>query len=269
MLLHQGGSPRTSYRFDNSFIEVLKRFVSRRGKPSDIYSDNGSNFVGANRALKELGNFLHNHAKILTEKICNSGIQWHFIPANSPHFGGLWEAGIKSSKAHLKRILFNTHVTFEKLLTVLTQIESILNSRPLCPLSSDANDLECLTPGHLLIGRSVTSIPEADVTHQPINRLEYHQHLQQLVQHFWQRWRKEYISELHQRTKWHRNQPNLDVGRLVLLKDDNLSPLHWLMGRIVAVHPGEDGVVRVATIKTSTGTFRRAVTKLCVLPGQD
>ncbi|XP_050305599.1 uncharacterized protein LOC126742837 [Anthonomus grandis grandis] len=117
-----------------AFILALRRFVSHRGKPGHIYSDNGTNFKGANRELNALGEYLINEKCHIEQLYLNEQIQWHFIPVNSPHFGGLWEAGVKSSKHHLKRVVGNAHFTFEELTTLLAQIEATLNSRPLTPL---------------------------------------------------------------------------------------------------------------------------------------
>lgn len=91
------------------------------------------------------------------------GVNWHFIPPYSPHLGGIWKAGIKLTKYHLKRVLENSLVTFEDLYTVLAQIETTLNSRPLTILTSDPNDLQALTQAHLLIGRTYTSVADPDV----------------------------------------------------------------------------------------------------------
>ncbi|XP_072395152.1 uncharacterized protein [Diabrotica undecimpunctata] len=136
--------------------ELTKEAFTRRGKPLKKISDNGTQFVGANKELKLLGDFLLSHSPSLTNAVSNEGINWNFIPAKSPNFGGLWEAGVKSCKKHLKRILGNCTLTFEDFYTTLVQIEAILNSRPLCPLSSSPDDFESLTPSHFLIGRRLT-----------------------------------------------------------------------------------------------------------------
>jgi len=249
----------------NAFILALRRFASRRGMPSKICSDNGTNFVGAHSELKELGNFLLNNHDELLACFTNERCDWSFIPAYSPHFGGLWESGIKSTKHHLKRVMGNALLTFEELYSLLTQIEAVLNSRPLTPLSSHPSDLSALTPAHFLIGRPLTSVPNPDVTHIPQSRLDRFQHLQQLQQHFWQRWSKEYISELQCRTKWKVKSPQICEGTLVLVKDDT-PPMKWRMGRLIQLHPGRDSIPRVVSIQTSKGVIRRSVTKICPLP---
>ncbi|XP_066153053.1 uncharacterized protein [Euwallacea fornicatus] len=185
-----------------SFLLAFRRFVARRGGPNHVYSDNGTNFIGANRELAELGHFLIKESCKLANSYAQEGMQWHFIPPQSPHFGGLWEASVKSVKHHLKQVAGNANLTFEQLITLLAQIESILNSRPLSPLSQDPNDLTPLSPAYFLIGRSLMELPDPDLQHVPANQLSVFQRIQQIKQHFWKRWSKEYISELQKRVKW-------------------------------------------------------------------
>lgn len=144
-----------------AFIACLRRFIARRGKPSSIWSDHGSNFVGASRELLELTDFFQQQkTKGDISEFCTSqGIEWSFIPEHAPHFGGLWESAVKSAKTHLKRILGNARLTFEEFSTVLAQVEACLNSRPLVPLFSE-DGIEALTPGHFLIGRPLESLPD-------------------------------------------------------------------------------------------------------------
>ncbi|CAK1597961.1 unnamed protein product [Parnassius mnemosyne] len=247
----------------NNYLLALRRFIARRGKPVNIYSDNGASFVGA---YNDLSKFLKGNCDSLSESMANDNINFHFIPAYTPHFGGLWEAGVKSTKYHLLRVLGNCHLTYEELYTTLTQIEAILNSRPLTPLSSDPADCTPLTPGHFLIGRKLTSLPQLDYQHQSTPLLNRFQRIEQLRQHFWERWSKEYVSELQQRVKWRSCKDSLKINDLVVVKEDNLPPLKWKLGRVVAIHPGADGIVRVADIRTSTGIIKRAFNRICPLP---
>ncbi|XP_072395147.1 uncharacterized protein [Diabrotica undecimpunctata] len=206
----------------HSFLSALRRFSSRRGKPSVIFSDNGTNFVSA---YKELGLFLKQESKTIHINLSLEGISWKFIPAKAPHFGGLWERGIRSVKFHLKRVVGTNVLSYEQFLTVLVQIEGILNSRPLHPLSSDPNDTTPLSPSHFLIGEAITSIPEPNYLNTPTNRLKQFQLTQAITQDFWSRWSRDYISQLQAREKWKNNSPNLlQPGTLVIVKEDDLPP---------------------------------------------
>ncbi|XP_049878086.1 uncharacterized protein LOC126375230 isoform X4 [Pectinophora gossypiella] len=243
-----------------AFIACLKRFISRRGKPHYIHCDNAKNFVGAKN---ELGRMLRSSLRSVYEYTANEGIKFTFNPPYSPTFGGLWEAGVKSAKHHVKRIVGNANLTFEELSTLFTQIEAILNSRPLTPLSHDPNDLSPLTPGHFLIGRPLTSLPAPPGDNMKLkNRYIL---IENLRQRFWERWRHEYLSEMQQRTKGRLRNSNLQLGDLVVFKEENLPPLKWRLGRAQKLYPGADGVVRVADFLTFRGTERRAVNKVCPL----
>lgn len=149
------------------FIAALKRFISRRGICQHIYSDNATNFVGANKQLVELKNIwdFKEHKEKVQSFLNGNFITWHFIPPRAPHFGGLWEAAVKSVKQHLSRTVANINLTYDEMYTVLVQIEACINSRPLIPLSNDPNDL-AVTPAHFLIGSSLVSLPQSDQSHK-------------------------------------------------------------------------------------------------------
>ncbi|XP_022838073.1 uncharacterized protein LOC111365109 [Spodoptera litura] len=250
-----------------AFIAAYRRFVSRRGRCSDLWSDQGRNFVGANKLLAEAfkeANF--EFGDQISSLLAAVGTQWHFIPAYSPNFGGLWEAGVKSMKFHLKRIM-NKSLTFEEMTTVLCQVEACLNSRPLCPIiESDLNNLDVLTPGHFLIGESPITIPSPSLKDVSQSSLSRWQHCQRILSNFWDRWQSEYLSRLQQRPKWQKIQEEFDRGQIVLIKTEGLPPGKWPLGRIVDKHPGPDGITRVYSVKTGTNTVRRSISKLCFLP---
>ncbi|XP_076377138.1 uncharacterized protein LOC143259350 [Megalopta genalis] len=251
-----------------AFIAALKRLIARRGICRNIYSDNGSNFVGANNELRELQEILKGDNRV-ENFLAGKGITWHFMPALSPHFGGIWEAAVKSFKHHVKRVVGDELFTFEQFNTFITEVEVILNSRPLTPLSSDPHDPLALTPGNFLIGNPLTSLPEADLTSTPTNRLSRWQHIQKVKQDFWTRWHKEYINHLNVRQRWSQGSHDIREGTIVVLKDDNLPPLQWHLGRIEKIHPGEDNVIRAVSVRTSTGVYRRNVKELAPLPVED
>ncbi|XP_076384580.1 uncharacterized protein LOC143263681 [Megalopta genalis] len=250
-----------------AFIGALRRFIARRGFCVNLYSDNGTNFKGANNELRELRELLRSddHLKKINTFLIERAINWHFIPPQAPHFGGLWEAAVKSFKYHLKRVVGPELLTFEGLNTLIIDVEAILNSRPLTPLSSDPSDLLALTPGHFLIGDALTSLRDRDLQGTPANRLSAWQRVQQLKQHFWKRWHREYLNELANRNKWTRGQHSIIEGAIVLLREDNVPSMHWPLGRIIKTHPGSDGIVRVATVRIASNVFDRSVKKLVPL----
>lgn len=240
-----------------SFIAAFNRFISRRGHVSDLYCDNATNFIGAKNELQKT---LHSISDKIHDNFMLHKINWHFIPARSPNFGGLWERSIQSIKQQLKRVAGNAHLTYEELYTLLVRIEACVNSRPLSPLNNDPNDLQVLCPSHFLIFDSLTSPVEVNVTDAPLNRLSRWQRIEQMRQHFWRRWMREYLTELQRRPRGSDTHVTQIVpGSMVLLVENNVPPLCWKLGRIVEVHPGADNIVRVVSIKTANGVVRRAV----------
>jgi len=244
-----------------AFIAALHRFVARRGLPTDIYSDCGTNFVGANNLLRALVDDPACRDQLTASVHCT----WHFNPPGAPHFGGLWEAAVRSSKSLLTRIMGEHNFTIEEFSTVLSRCEAILNSRPITPASSDPAELECLTPGHFLIGRPLLAVPEADI---PITTKTLEQRwklVSQCVQAFWRRWRSEYLQTLQIRSRWTKDAPNIEVNDMVVIKDAHAPPLKWRMGRVIEVLPGSDQVVRVVRLRTDTGIVTRPVVKVVKL----
>ncbi|GFV18639.1 integrase catalytic domain-containing protein [Trichonephila clavipes] len=156
----------------DAFIATLKRFFSRRGKCAKLYSDNGKTFVDANKELKRFLKLIEDSDDNLAGFLSAEGIEWKFIPPRAPSFGGLWEASVKSIKYHLRRVVSGSNLTYEEFLTVCIQIEGILNSWPLCSLSSNSDDLNALTLAHFLIGRSMTSVVEPNLIELKENALK-------------------------------------------------------------------------------------------------
>lgn len=243
-----------------AFIAALRRFIPRRGKPKEIWSDNGTNFVGAN---KELSTYIKN----VDSQMANEGIVWRFNPPAAPHFGGLWEGAVKSAKHHLTRTIKEAKLTLSELHTLLCQVEACLNSRPLTPMSSDPDDLQPLTPAHFLLGRPISQLPELDLSKENPNGLRRWKFVQYLLQTFWKRWQSEYLPQLQIRGKWTSGCNTLAVNDIVIIKEENLTPTKWKMARITRLNPGRDGNVRVVTLQTANGTTMcRPVAKLCRLP---
>ncbi|XP_058816920.1 uncharacterized protein LOC131680218 [Topomyia yanbarensis] len=238
-----------------SFIAALKRFVAHRGKPRLIECDNATNFKGASHELAELANrFNSQQMQYAVSRLCtDDGIEFKFISPRSPNFGGLWEAAVKSLKSHLRATLGNSTLAAEQLTTLLAQVESYLNSRPLTQISADPEDLDVLTPGHFLIHRPLTAIAEPSLEEVPLNRLDRWQVVQEFVRRLWKRWSTEYLSGLQPRTKWTRQMDKIAIGTMLLVKDENLPPLKWRFGRVVHMFRADDGNIRVVVVKTQDG----------------
>lgn len=251
-----------------AFIAALNRFVSRRGLCRKILSDNATNYVGAKQHLTELHQFFKSQKEKIDVHLAAKQIEWQFSPASAPTFGGAWEAGIKSAKYHMKRVIGEQTLTFEEVTTVFTKIEAILNSRPLCQISTDATENDVLTPGHFLVGGPLVAVPEYDFTDVKTNRLSRWQLLQKLTQQFWRIWSQDYLHTLIQRSKWQQRQEDLKVGAVVIIGEDNTAPTRWRKGIIESVHPGKDNVVRVVSVKTARGIIKRPVIKIYPLPNQ-
>lgn len=246
------------------FIAAYERFVSRRGRCTDLYSDNATNFVGAAATFVRSERALFGDQ--LRSTLATSGTNWHFAPPLSPHFNGLAESAIRAVKYHIRRVVGESTLTFEEFVTVLTKVEACLNSRPLHPMSSDPDDYDVLTPGHFLIGEPLTTIPQRDVLETKTSTLTRWQLTHQIVQRIWKRWSADYLHTLQQRRKWQTASDNVKIGDLVLILEDNLPPAKWALGRVIEAHPGDDGRVRVVTIKARGSTFKRSIVKVAKLP---
>ncbi|XP_038210263.1 uncharacterized protein LOC119831089 [Zerene cesonia] len=249
------------------FIAGFKRLVARRGSVANMWSDNGTNFVGAAKELRHLVAIEQSSAAVeIREWIGNQGTNWHFIPPHAPNFGGLWEAGVKSTKNHLRRVIGDSTLTYEEMSTVLAQIEACLNSRPLSLIPDNHNDPMPLTLGHFLVGEPLLSVPDRNYEDSNMTTLKRWQVTQRMVQCFWRRWSSEYLTHLLQRHKWTKQTPEPNVGDIVLVKEDGLPPARWLLGRIISKHPGSDNLTRVVTLRCSGSLIKRPTSKLCILP---
>lgn len=257
----------TSDLTTEKFLAAFSRFVARRGCPNRMHSDNGKTFVGAEKILSR--DFLGAIKTGVLSKYSHQNLSWHFNPPGAPHMGGLWEAGVKSFKALFYKSTSTVKYTFEELSTLLAKIEACLNSRPTSPLSEDCTDLLALTPGHFLIGGPLISVFEPEIRERATSILNRWQRLKALHQQFCVRWKDEYLKELHKRSKWQSPARNLEIGDMVIVKEDNIPVNEWRLGRIHLTCPGGDDKVRVVDVLTVRGIIRRPVAKLILLPMED
>ncbi|XP_071652998.1 uncharacterized protein [Temnothorax longispinosus] len=252
-----------------AFLAALRRFTSRRGLCLSLHSDCGTNFVGADAQLRALFAASHPEGRQIASQVACDGIKWQFNPPAAPHFEGIWEAAVKSLKHYLRKVLGEATLTYEEMSTLLAQVEACLNSRLLQALSDDPDDLAALTPGHFLVGSALTAVPEPSLLDAPDNRLSCWQLLQKMRDHFWERWAREYLHALSHRPKWLVQKFDLQVGSLCLIRNEATPPTRWPLARVIRVHPGEDGRVRVVTVRTAAAEFTRPIVKLVILPTTD
>ncbi|XP_033229123.1 uncharacterized protein LOC117180742 [Belonocnema kinseyi] len=184
-----------------AFIAAYIRFISRRGLCRTLSTDEGANFVEADRQLQEMFSEASAEFASIATYLASLGTQWKFNPPAAPNFGSLWEAAVKSTKFHLCRVIGDSTLTFEEIITLLTQIEACLNSRPLRAQSDDPTDISALTSGHFLIGGLLNTVSEPSLADILPNRLNRWQLIQQMRDHFWERWSDQYLKELQPRSK--------------------------------------------------------------------
>ena len=258
----------TSSLDTDSFLMALRRFMARRGRPSRIYCDNWKSFKKGERELRES---LQKWNELqISDTLTQQNIRWHYNPPGGPHMGGCWERLVASAKRALRVVIGNQLVTDEVLATVLAEVEYILNSRPLTYVSSSAGDPQALTPNHILLGHDSPGLPPGVFSEEDLSTRRRWRHAQQIVEHFWNRWSKEYVPTLLKREKWTADTRQLQVDDVVIVADKNVPRGRWPIARVTKVFPGSDGRVRSVELKTKTsGTYVRPVVKICLLEKAD
>lgn len=262
-----------------SFLAALDRFCGRRGTPSRIYSDNGSNFRGGAAELRLIMKDHHSDdGRKDTERwSAAKGLRWYFQPACSPSRGGLWEAGVKTMKGLIRQTLYKLSLTIDELNTIVISAEAVMNSRPYLPVHSTDPDGVCpLTPGHFLVGRPLCALPMRVDTESKVQNVRHWELVKRMEYQHWKEFRHTYLPQLAARAKEMVAQTNLQVNDVVLVADLKTKRTHWPLGLVVAIYPGPDGLVQTADVrvetsrtadaKISTTTFRRAVQLLVKMP---
>ena len=248
----------------DSFILCLRNFVNRRGECRDMYSDCGTNFKGADKELKRAIEEL-NLAKV-AETATIRGIKWHWNPPASPHMGGAWERMVRSIKTVLKVLLQGHPLKEDTFQSFLIEAEFIINSRPLTFVALEAPNEEALTPNHFLLGSSSGLKSQEPVCLFEHNARKQWKHAQELADHFWRRWVREYAPIIARRSKWFAPTKPTQIGDCVLIVNENAPRNSWEKGVVVELHQSpNDGVVRSATVKTSRTLRRRPIVKLAIL----
>ena len=176
----------------------------------------------------------------------------HFNPPDASHMGGVWERMIQTAKRVLKALLKEQIVTDEVLSTVMAEVVTIVNSRPLTRNSDSVSDDEPISPNHLLHLRPTPSLPPGVFVKGDLYCKRAWRQAQYLTGVFWRRWSNEYLPTLMERRKWRMPKENIKAGDLVLLADKNYPRGEWPIARVVEAVVSSDGFVRAVRVRTAS-----------------
>ncbi len=215
----------------SSFINLLSRFVIRHGIPEEIRSDNGTNFRGAAKELRVAIN--HWNQQHLHEFCLQRHIKWKFNPPGASHMG-VWERIIRTIRRVLSALVRNQTLDDEGLHTFMCEAEAIINARPLTKVSDDPQDLNALTPNHLLLLRSNATFSPGLFSKRDVYAHRRWKQIQYMVNQFWKRWVKEYLPTLQQRQKCVKA-----IGDIVLVADKGSIPRNiWPIRKVIQLNHG-------------------------------
>ena len=256
----------------DTFLLALDRFINVYKKPKFVRSDNGSNFIGAAKELKEM---IDSWKTDTAERkklvnICNLyGIKWTFSTPLASHHNGAVESMVKSVKTSLNKLLKDQAYKEEEYRTIFSKVTAIVNSRPLWPVSEGDVDQPPITPNDLLRPTGIQRDPEdveLSLSRNPRKRFD---HIQRVCDDWWKIWLLHFTPNLQCRTKWYKERSNVEVGDIVLLIDPSVKRSKWNMGVIEKVYTGSDDLVRSVSVRTKTGTYDRPISKLTLLVSKE
>ncbi|KAG1686342.1 hypothetical protein GQR58_008829 [Nymphon striatum] len=217
-----------------------------------MYSDNATNFVKASK----------------DSFITSKRIQWNFIAPRAPWWGGFWERMVRVVKNTLRKTIGTAYLSKKKFVTLLSEVEFLINNRPLTYVDTDAENILPLTPSHFLLGRTSLNqinynIEDISITADQLRARKTH--YDNVLNNFWKRWQKEYLLSLPTCVDKLKKSGNLNIDKIVLIREDNVPKSKWSLGKIVEVYPGRDGRIRAVALKTAKGIIRRPIQRLHLL----
>ncbi|XP_055903018.1 uncharacterized protein LOC129939152 [Eupeodes corollae] len=248
----------------DAFLMSLRNFMNRRGVPVRIRSDCGSNFLGIDKELRNVPDFLDHEA--MKSSLTPLGIEWIFNSPKYPNAGGCWERLIGSVKRVLRVVLTEQTPKLETLQSVLCEAENIVNSRPLTDIPVSIDEPEPITPNHFLMGKPNSTQTPGPYNWKHINMRKQWRIVQQLKNMFWKQWVRQYLPDLTRRAKWCQRSEPIKINDLVFVCEIDSPRSQWLRGKVTETYPGKDGVIRTVEVTTANKTkFRRPVSRLAVL----
>ena len=246
----------------DSFLCAMRRFLARRGDVRVMRSDRGTNFIGAERELREEVEKLVEKNDLIQRAALEYKIDWKFNPPHASHFGGAWERMIRTIRKILNALLIQQSFNEETLHTLMCEVECVINNRPLLPVSLDPRDDAPLTPNHILHLNSILPGPH-DPSDADLQGPRRWRQAAYLADQFWRRWRRDYLPLLQQRDRrMTRSQTNLNQGDVVLLVDDLVPRGVWPLGRVEEALMSNDGKVRTVRVRSRGTLFLRPVSKV-------
>ncbi|KAI2645449.1 Pro-Pol polyprotein [Labeo rohita] len=247
----------------DSCVNAFRRFISRRGQVKELRSDNGTNLIAAEKELKEA--LKSWNVEQIECSLLQKGVKWTFNPPAGAHHGGVWERLIRIVKRILLSVTNQQHLDDEGLATVMCEVESILNSCPLTTLSDDPNDLEPLTPNHLLQLKVQPVLPPGLFKKEDLYVRRRWRQIQYIADLFWTRWIREFLPLMQERQKWSRVKQNFSVGDIVVVADATAPRGSWIMARVIEAMKDSKGLVRSVRLQTKTNQLQRPINKICLL----
>lgn len=247
----------------DSCINAMRRFIARRGQVEVMRSDNGTNLVATEHEIRQA--MKEWNKSQISEALLQRGVTWIFNPPAGSHHGGIWERQIRTVRKILTNLLKLQSLDDECLQTVMCEVEAVINSRPLTKSSDDMDDLEPLTPNHLLLLKGKPALPPGMFQKEDLYSKRRWRQVQYISDIFWKRWSREYLPLLQERQKWLETKRNVKEGDVVLIVDDRAPRGSWLMGKVEKTIPDSLGFVRRVLVKTKTNTLERPINKLCLL----
>jgi len=236
-----------------SFLRAFRRFASRRGLPALIMSDNAKTFKSACKEIQQI-----TRAPEVWQYLTDNRITWNFIVEKAPWWGGFWERMVRSVKRPIKKILGRSCLTYDELHTILVEVESLINSRPITYIYDDEESISyALTPSHLLYGRRITNMPNG--VHNEIissyntltRKAKYHYNLLQKISNHW---KNDYLLSLREQSTVKKGKnPNIAEGDIVIVKNDSTTRNFWKLAKVEQLLTGADGVTRAVMIRVCSG----------------
>ena len=233
------------YKLDaDSEINAITRFAARRPGIRTFISDRGTNLVGADGILRREWN---SWRETIAPELHKKNIEWTFIPAGTPHYGGLWERVVGLFKKHITSATRGDILHVDMFNTIVIEIEGILNRRPLTPMSDDPDDTECISPAHILYPATFahsSAIIVPDNAYETSAQASW-KRAQNRISAFWKVWSTEYLDLLHTRSKWQTTRDDMRIGDLVILVDESSRRHDWKMARVKKVFKRDNHVIKV------------------------